>query len=841
MAAKPSDWHDRAGIFLVAFAGLAFELLVIRCLSITMWYHLAFMVISVAMLGFGASGTLTAFIPKSRMASRPDYPVRTAFVFSLSMVFTLACLARLNPNLFNIGTNHSVVLTLGLIYLLLAIPFFFAGLTVALLLKEHPEKSPVLYGADLAGAGMGCLMLTPLFRLAGLPGAVFLFAAATALGVFFFSLKRYRPMRTPALVAAALLAAASPWAKDWIRIEPGPDKMLAFLSKNSTSPFKTLFQRIQQQISDDQTGSLDPGGDWPPLELLSTTWDRLCRIDVAAYPDRHAIYGIGMATTFKDTLPGQIMITQDGDAATFITRHDGDFSKTGFIDRFLYGLPYSFRKYGTALIIGAGGGADVLAALKYGSRSIHAIELNPATIRAVKRDHADFAGHIYSHPSVTVTVGEGRSVVRRSGQSYDLIQMTGVDTWASSSQGAYVLSENFLYTVEAFGDYYEHLNEGGILSIVRARFLIPRETLRLCSLAIEMLAQKGIDDPENRILVVTEPILAPNVYAGFMLKKGCWSPHEIKNIDRFCSGSGFKIAGGPGCRVTTPFSVLLASRERDRIYREYPFDIRPVTDNNPYFFKLHRWSHFRMPQPMARVLGIDLGNRPGSGHDSGLGILLFLLLQAVILSLILIIIPFFRTTSAQPVTDRWNTGIFFGGIGLGFMFIEITLIQHLTLFLGYPTRSITITLCFLLIGSGIGSLRSGTLDIRRRSHPICLGIVMIVLSTAYAFGLPVLSRNLLFLPDGFRMLLAAALVACPGYVMGFFFPLGVRAAGYRSDDAVGWAWCVNGCASVLGSILAAFISIVSGFRTVFLLGGLLYLIAGTTGRKLVPGDIRKFS
>jgi Spermine/spermidine synthase domain len=826
------DWKDLAGIFSVSLSSLAFEILIIRCLSITMWYHFAFMVISVAMLGFGASGTVVTGLQMDPSGKPSKIPAWSTLLFSVNMVLSIVILSGLNPDLFCMGHDISTLLTLGLIYILLTAPFFWAGLTIALLLKEKSETASLLYGTDLVGAGLGCLLIIPLIQEWGLPGAVLLFSSVTAIGALMLSVKRFPALKWISAFTAVLFAVGTPWISSVVKIQPGPDKMLSFYAKNSESPFRQLFLQIQEAINQDYTSRKIPIRSQSDIEILSTSWDKLCRIDTAAYADRHPIYGIGMATTYRGTLPGQIMITQDGDAATFITRHDGNFTKLNFIDRFLYGLPYAFRQYRNAMIIGAGGGTDVLAALKHDTASIHAVELNPGTVKAVREEFAEFAGHIYSNPRVHVTVGEGRSVLSRSKERYDLIQMTGVDTWASSSQGAYVLSENFLYTVESFQSYYDHLNTDGVLSIVRARFLIPRETLRLCSLAIEMLECNGIDDPQNRIIVVTEPTHAPNVFAGFLLKKGSWTQREIREIKRFCDQADFRIVGGAGCEETTPFSVLLSSDKRERIYREYPFDIRPVTDDKPYFFKLHRWSHIRMPKPMARIMGVDLGGRPGTGHESGLSILLLLFFQASFLSVVLIVIPFLRGHHRISSPDRLYVGMYFLGLGLGFMFVEISLIQLLTLFLGYPSRSITVTLCMLLIGSGIGSLLSSRIHSIKPRTFTGLCVLVWAVSTLYALGLPVVTHGLLHLTDTVRQMISIGIAGFPGIWMGFLFPLGIRSAGQKDSSHVAWAWCVNGCASVLGSIMAVFISMTFGFRILFLLGGCVYLLSGLAGRKL---------
>ena len=811
-----------AGIFCISASGISYEILITRCLSITLWYHFAFMVISVAMLGFGASGTFLLLNKFWNFRQGKNLPGEASILAGISMAVVFFLLTQLHPDLFQMGHNLSVLITLVLIYVLLAIPFFFVGTAVVKLLSLYPERVSLLYGFDLLGAGLGCSLVIAMTELAGLPRTIFIWAGICIIGAGFLS--RHRSFRFRSIIGISLiLFALLTMVADKIVIPPGSDKMLSFYSQDASSPFRFMFRGFQKQIAQDQTKYLSVEDDnWPVMETLASRWDKLCRIDASAYSDRHAIYGIGAPSEFVGTIPDQIMITQDGDAATFITHFDGDFSRLGFIDQFLYGLPYSIKRYPDVMVIGAGGGTDVLAALKYGSDSIVAVELNKGTVELVKNKFSKFSGGIYSNPRVKVIIGEGRSVVSRLKQKFDLIQMTGVDTWAASSQGAYILSENFLYTVDAFEAYFKQLKNNGILSIVRARFREPRESLRICSLALEMLEQQGVKNPGSQIAVVSESTERPNLFAGILIKNGKWTTHEIKALKRFCWRSGFNYEAGPGGPQNNPFQRLLFSQDRSVFYRTYPYDIAPVYDNSPYFFKFSRWGHIHWKNTYSSLLGINLGARPGTGHESGLGILLLILLQSLIFSFTLIILPLLKAKILLPKKSIWIVNGIFGGAGLGFMFLEMAFIHRMTLFLGYPSRSLSVTLYAMLTGAGIGSMLSQKYIHRAVQVIRTSALVSGIIALLSAFFLPWLLQSMWGLPELLRMGLAFVLISSLSISMGFIIPLSLYHVSKQGHSLAIWGWSINAFFSVIGSVLATVISMSSGFTAVFIAAFISY-------------------
>ncbi|MBN1552278.1 hypothetical protein JW979_12470, partial [bacterium] len=334
--ARPNLW-DFLGLLIVSFSCMSFELLIIRCLSLIMWYHFAFMVISIAMLGLGAAGTTIAVFQKTRFFKNNKVPAWSSMFLGLAMVIAVISMTKIHPDMYQLGMKPVELFYLSLLYLVLSLPFFMTGLTVAFLLKETPEYAPRLYGIDLLGAGIGCWTVIPLQEWLGAPRSILLISFLAVLGAGVFAISRKSKVLWLCGMFAMSFLMVSFTESEIFILKPGPDKMLSFFSKNSTSPYRYFFRTAQKKIAVDQMSEYDPAGNWPGIKILKTEWDILCRIDAAAYSDWHPIYGIGAPSSYCGTLPDQIMITQDGDAATFITKHTGDYSKLDFIDHFLYG------------------------------------------------------------------------------------------------------------------------------------------------------------------------------------------------------------------------------------------------------------------------------------------------------------------------------------------------------------------------------------------------------------------------------------------------------------------------------------------------------------------------
>ncbi len=491
------------------------------------------------------------------------------------------------------------------------------------------------------------------------------------------------------------------------------------------------------------------------------------------------------------------------------------------------------------LILGAGGGADVLLALYHGVTRIDAVEIDPQFVDLVRDRYAGFAGQLYQRPEVTVHVAEARGFVAASPRRYDLIQLPLLDSFAAASAGTVSLHESFVYTVEAFSDYLAHLRPGGYLTITRWLKLPPRDSLKLFLTALVALERSGVSEPWRQLALVRSwdaTIL--------LVKNGPLSAADIDRIRAFAEQRSFDLAYYPGIQegetnrynqLERPYfyegAMAVIGPERQDYLERYKFSLVPATDDRPYFFDFFKW------QALPELLSISL--QSGAALiDWGYLILSATLLQAATLSILLILLPLWlglETDATQA--SRWRVFVYFGAIGLAFLFVEIASIQRFTLFLSHPLYAIGVVLAGFLVFAGLGSGLAARLDARRsaalQSPPLRLAVAAIAgLVIAYVFGLPVLFRALMALPDLAKIALSLALIAPLAFAMGMPFPLALARLKAAAPGLVPWAWAVNGCASVLSAILATLLAISFGTRAVLLLAVLLYLLAAAVfGRR----------
>jgi hypothetical protein len=430
------------------------------------------------------------------------------------------------------------------------------------------------------------------------------------------------------------------------------------------------------------------------------------------------------------------------------------------------------------------------------------------------------AGHLFSRPGVTLHLGEGRSFVRSASRSWDLIQLSLIDTWAALSSGAYSLSENYLYTVEAFQDYYRHLTPRGVLAITRWHREPPRETLRLCTVAREALSREGIAAPERHVVVY-----ASNNVATIVMKREPFTPQEVYGFRSEGERRGLRVLYDPFTAHENTFQAFFGAADRAAFYRSLPYDVTPVTDDSPFFFLQHRWKDL---SPKALF-------QPGNALVEIPGKLLLLLVLAIslVLSIVLLLLPvYLKERSGLDQAGSFRLLLYFFGVGVGFMMIEILLMQEFSLFLGHPVYAISLVLFSLLIFSGAGSLASRALigDSAKRLA-LALGLLAAVVVASFALY-PSLFASLLGRPFGSRALAALVAIFPLGFLMGIPFPAGVRQAGLRVPRIIPWAWAVNGFASVASSSLCVLLAMEVGFSTAAFLAGACYLACA--GVFLVP-------
>ena len=792
-----------AGLFFLTASILALQLIEMRLLSFMLWHHLAYAVISVVLLGLGAGGAICAARSEWALARAATLVPASAALTGVTALLAFGALTRIELDTFGLTEGQLAVLLLY--YAILVVPYFFAGVALSLIFTTQIERIGLLYGVDLIGSAAGCYLFYLALEPLGAPRA-FVLACAAACASGLLLLRGFDSSslagKWTAVGGLVLTLAALPFAGAIVDARPAPSKSLA--------------QKLAKHAS---------------ARLVSTRWTPISRIDVLEADESTNDF-----LPFR--VPGSIMkmMTADGDANTWMFQHADvrqGVKPPGPAEYTSYTVAFLLKDKPDVMIIGPGGGNEIFVAHSMGARSIIGVELNPAMLDATLRTYADFSGHLYDTGNARAVVSEGRAFARSLGSAerFDVIQMSGVDTWAGLSSGAYVLSENFLYTTQAFQDFYAHLKDDGILSIGRFRLDPPRESLRLVSVALQALRELGVAHPHEHVAALS----FGTAYMGRLLvKRSPFTPSEVRllgnEIER--AGGGGELYYAPGSVHDNPYSrlaVAFSAGKEEAFFEEYPYDVTPVTDDRPFFFEYYKWS--RLVRDLARP---GTGGQIGANRPVGLIILGGLLAQVGLLVLAFVFAPLWLFRREGMKVQRWGSAVlYFTCLGLGFMFVEIGLMQRFVLFLAHPAYAIPVVLATLLVSSGAGSLLATRLPFTAEARlRFCLGGVAILLVVLLAVLRPLFDACLGF-PFAARVALAVSILIPLGIVLGMPFPLGLGKVGTNHPHVVPWAWGINGGMSVLGSILAIVIAMGTGFSWVLLGAAGLYLLALWAAGRLV--------
>ena len=802
-------------VAMVSAAALAFEILLMRLFSIVLWHHFAYMIISLALLGYGASGALLTVAQSAVQQRFAALFCAAAAAFGVSAIGCFALAQRVPFNPLEVLWDPRQPAYLLAVYLVLALPFLFAGACVCMAYSRWRGTAARIYSADILGAGagslavMGLLFVLPPQDALRLIGALGFTAAAVAW------LECGHPRRWPAL--ALMVAAGLPFLLPPAWVAP------------VMSPYKELSQTLripQARIVEER---------FSPLGLVSV-------VESPGTPLRHAP---GLSLNAPAEPPPQLGVFIDGEGMSALTRYDGRRDSLAHFGQMTSALPYHLLRRPHVLVLGAGAGADVLQARYHGARQIDAVELNPQVVDLVRRRFADYAGGIYADgdgsglPGIArLHVAEARGFVTASQQRYDLIHVALLDSFSASSAGLYALSENYLYTVQALQDDLRHLEPGGLLSITRWVVLPPRDALKLFAAAVVALERSGVADPASRLALVRSWQTST-----LLVKNGAFSGEDIAAIKAFCTERSFDLAFYPGMQpqeanrynVVAPPDLFagataLLGPGRNEFLQSYKFHIAPATDDKPHFFHFFKWRSLPELLLLKEQGGLPL-------LEWGYPVLVATLAQAVLASLLLIAAPAAwvawvgaRQRESRPLAgSRRRVFVYFAAIGFAFMFVEIAFIQKFVLFLSHPLYAVAVVLFAFLLFAGIGSaaskrLHDGSAPVLRHAEVAVVGAI--ALSAALCLGLlPWLFRHAVALPDPLRIFISAALIAPLAFFMGMLFPLGLARVEANDARLIPWAWAINGCASVTGAVLATLLAIHIGFTAVVVAALVLYAVA----------------
>jgi SAM-dependent methyltransferase len=904
-------------VFLIALSVLLLEVAITRVFAIVLWHHFAYMVISLALLGFGASGSLlTLFTTRGRTFTTRSIAL-CASGYGLAVVGAFLLITSLQIDSLEIWRQPSGLVGLGLCFIALALPFLLAGLALGSTFTRHPQHIGSLYAADLIGSALGAAIAPLLLEHCGSTGTVFAAAAIGGIsGAVFAHAEAPRHGSQHWAIAGALVIAA-------LGFSGGLGPIPALRWDVPFAPHK-------------EVPRVFPGG-----HAEKTIHSATAQVDVSL-PTR-TYMSIGGQFGDRDWMfAEQRAVTQDGTAPTMLYAGaskienfpalDDSQAASGYIAHRAAG-----RKDLDVLVIGCGGGVDVMTALYCGASHVTAVDVNSAMIQMVRDEYGPYIGHLFKDPRVELMNAEGRAFARSSGRLFDQIQMSGVDTYTALASGAYTLSESYLYTVEAVKDFVSHLKPNGIVTWSRFMMTYPkqaRETIRLANIARTGLEELGIAEAWKHIVV-----LQAHGWASTMVKKSPWTPAELAALRQFSADQRFlglvfdpergkdgpfegsrmqnilcerraedalrstakAIAGGatdnavpePWLKAVThafraaadgesdvararleefcttlgpdvapralpyllkardeihtfmqgeaqyfeaqqrDFATLIrgSAAERDAFVRDYFYDLSPSRDDSPYFFDYFRLSRFRE----AAARGGDWAAEYHPEFPVGHMVLLSSITLISILAIAFILLPLRRVNVGATVRGlRWRWFAWFGALGVGFMFIEIALMQKLTLFLGHPAHAISVVLTGMLAFSGIGAMLSGR--IRHVSARTFSSVVLSILVLGFAamLGLEQVLAQLLDLPFAVRVATALGIIAPFALLLGMPFPLGLRMLERTAPALVPWGWAVNGFLSVLSSMLATLIAMQTGFSLLLGLAALLYGLALCCVRGLLP-------
>jgi hypothetical protein len=790
-------------IFLISLSILTYEIIFMRIFSVTQWHHFAYLVMSIALLGFGASGSFISLFQNRLKKAFSIYYFIFAYLFSLSLLLGFWMSQKIPFDPFLIVWDKRQYLYLLAYYLILFIPFFFGATCIGMAFSKYPERISQIYFYNLLGSGAGAFtsvwllyLLHPLRILYVISGLALLAAA------FSFPLK-------------------GEGEKERVRTLPFPHTSLRpfwiiLLLLGTVGLLYTVPLRLR--IS--QYKGLSIALNLPHAEIVQETHGPLGLIDVVKSPAIR--YAPGLSLKYTQAPPPQLGLYIDASEAGAMIHFKEDLSDLQYLDYISSALAYHVRSPDKVLILGAGGGTDVLTALYHRSGQIHAVELNRQIVDLVNGPFKDFTRGIYTLPQVQVKIAEARSYVESTPDAYDLIQLTLLDAFSASSAGVYALNESYIYTVEAFKKYLERLTPNGILSITRWIKLPPRDNLKVFATAIQALEEMGVPEIPRHLILIRSWATAT-----LLVSPLPFSGEEIARVKEFCQTRLFDTVYFPGIteaddnkynQLPSPHHYHGVQKilfgDRQKFYQDYLFNIKPATDNQPYFFHFFKWK--ALPTLIA-----SMGREWIPFIEWGYIILIAALIQSIPVSLILIILPLLRLpTGSTSGIYKLRVFIYFGCLGLGFLFLEMVYIQKFILFLANPIYAISVIIFSFLFFSGLGSFYS-----EKFSKPSIPILAMVGTSLVYFLTLKFIFQHFIAYDSGVKIAITVLLVAPLAFFMGMPFPIGLRKVSLKAPELIPWAWGINGYASVISSILATTLAISWGFHIVIGLALLLYLIA----------------
>ena len=765
----------------LSIAIIAFQLVLMQILSIVQWYHFAYMVISVALLGFGAAGTFLSIF-RRWLLEKFELVLPLLMIFSgttMAIVIGIAQTSFIKFDSYLLFADFSQAWRLLFTYFIFFIPFYLGALSIGLAFVKFVNQIGKLYFANLVGSGVGGIV---------------------ALGLSWFFL----PRELPAIISILPVISG-------IILIPEKSKSFVIVAALVSGIIITLIVINPPRLVLSEFKGLRKALNLPGAKVTIEKSSPYGLIQVVSSPALR--YAPGLSLTYQETVPVRKAVFNNGNwFGPIIPWHRAD--TTTIMDYTTNALPYFMDKRNRVLILNAGTGINILHAITHGAQKITAVEPNFVVLSLLKDELSEF-----NHPSVSIYNIESRTYLLTDTSKYDLITLPMVGAFGGTS-GLYALQEQYLLTKEAFREMWLKLTTDGVISITCWMDYPVRNSLKVLSTIAEVLEEQGIENPIDLIAAVRSWGTIT-----LAVKRSPISAGETKQIRDFCKQMFFDPAILPDIKRAerTQFNLLqdnhffnyldeIFSSKRINLYSEYDFNIKPATDNRPYFSQFLRW------QSLSHLAKL-FGDQALPFFEIGYLIVILTLVQISIAAIVLIILPLF-SIGWKGGNKLWII-FYFSGIGLGYMFVEIVFIQRFILYFGNPVYSAAIVISSMLICSGIGSYISSKLGVIRKSLPAILGFI-IVLLFLYAITLTPILQKTIAVPFETKLLLTFLFVAPLSFFMGIPFPVGISFLAERNEKEVPWAWGINGCLSVISTALATIIAVEIGFVCVMVFASLAY-------------------
>ena len=786
-----------AAIFLISSATLCLEISLTRYFSISQHYHFAFWVVSIAFMGYGASGSFLTLFKSFSSVERDTFLSYSSFIYSLTILLSFLLSNFVPFDFIRISWDKNQIFFVFLYYFLFCVPFFFAGLTISFAISRVPKLVNRIYFSDLFGAGAGTLLALFVFLPKGDKGVIIFCSFLALFSSFLFSWKQrftFRFLVLCVMAAEIVLFLSSP---SWLSFR--------------ISPYKALPVALK----------------YPHAKHLLTRWNSISRVDILESPAIR--YAPGLSLLYEEEFPPQLGLSTDGGELSAVTRiDDWEQPRLEFLSYLPSSLAYSLTESPRTLIIEPKGGLDVLSSVYFNASQTKIIESNPLNVKLLRQELAQFSGHLYHKKNIQVFSAYSRAALKKEKDIYDLIVFSLTDVFGSTGTGLYGFSENYLYTTDSFAHILNRLSPDGLVSISLYLLPPPRQEARILATWIDALERSKIDPASHIMAIRSWGTIS------FFIKKTAFSRLEIQKLKDFADKRLLDLVYYPGIKIDEvnihneleePLYYnltlqLLSPAERAKLYKNYLFQIKPVTDNRPFFFNFFKLNKLKATY---RAMG-----KKWLPFLQGEFLVPLLLIQSIIIAFLLILLPIFVFRKAKNKIIGFSSRIFFyfSLIGMAFMFLEITFIQKFILFLGHPLYSVSIIIFSLLFSSGLGSFFSKRIlgqNLKRnlkRSLILCAGLIVL-----YLFLLPFLYESLIGISLTLKIIMTFLVIFPLGFMMGFPFPTGVRMLDQEDKRLIPWAWATNAFSSVINSIFALIVAFWGGYNLVLILAAGGYLLA----------------